>query len=50
MQGKCHKCHKWVNVEGIKDVPTKVRDMFTLVMPLPQPLVGQGTSVVTING
>ncbi|KAI8995208.1 hypothetical protein BD414DRAFT_506033 [Trametes punicea] len=25
MEGKCHKCKKWVAVEGIKDVPTKVR-------------------------
>ncbi|KAL4244557.1 hypothetical protein ABKN59_009993 [Abortiporus biennis] len=28
MQGKCHKCNKWVNVEGIKDVPTKVKEIF----------------------
>ena len=25
MQGRCHKCKKWVAVEGVKDVPTKVR-------------------------
>ncbi|KAI0363691.1 hypothetical protein BV20DRAFT_975361 [Pilatotrama ljubarskyi] len=24
MEGKCHKCKKWVAIEGIKDVPTKV--------------------------
>lgn len=24
-EGKCHRCKKWVPVEGIKDVPTKVR-------------------------
>ncbi|KAL1943758.1 hypothetical protein VTO73DRAFT_4203 [Trametes versicolor] len=28
MEGKCHKCKKWVAVEGIKDVPTKVREIF----------------------
>ncbi|KAI0631589.1 hypothetical protein C8Q77DRAFT_1127766 [Trametes polyzona] len=28
MEGKCHKCRKWVAVEGIKDVPTKVREIF----------------------
>jgi hypothetical protein len=25
-QGKCHKCAKWVAVEGIKDMESKVRD------------------------
>lgn len=24
MHGKCHKCTKWVTIEGIKDVPSKV--------------------------
>ena len=24
-QGKCHKCNKWVAVEGVKDVEVKVR-------------------------
>ncbi|KAI0643214.1 hypothetical protein C8Q79DRAFT_977766 [Trametes meyenii] len=28
MEGKCHKCKKWVAVEGIKDVPTKVKEIF----------------------
>ncbi|OCH84862.1 hypothetical protein OBBRIDRAFT_358373 [Obba rivulosa] len=27
MQGKCHKCAKWVPVEGIKDVPSKVPEI-----------------------
>ena len=25
-QGKCHKCIKWVAVEGIKDMESKVSD------------------------
>ncbi|KAI0653118.1 hypothetical protein C8Q70DRAFT_1038514 [Cubamyces menziesii] len=28
IEGKCHKCKKWVAVEGIKDVPTKVKEIF----------------------
>ncbi|KAF9802608.1 hypothetical protein IEO21_09868 [Rhodonia placenta] len=28
MQGKCHKCVKWVPVEGIKDVATKVKEIY----------------------
>ena len=24
-QGRCHKCKKWVNIEGVKDVEVKVR-------------------------
>jgi hypothetical protein len=24
-QGRCHRCGKWVNVEGVKDVEVKVR-------------------------
>ncbi|KZT67549.1 hypothetical protein DAEQUDRAFT_728984 [Daedalea quercina L-15889] len=28
MQGKCHKCKKWVAVEGVKDVPTKVKEIY----------------------
>ncbi|KAI0819706.1 hypothetical protein BC628DRAFT_1401141 [Trametes gibbosa] len=28
MEGKCHRCKKWVAIEGIKDVPTKVREIF----------------------
>ena len=24
-QGKCHKCLKWIPIEGIKDMETKVR-------------------------
>ncbi|KAH9917769.1 uncharacterized protein B0H18DRAFT_938232 [Fomitopsis serialis] len=27
MQGKCHRCKKWVAVEGVKDVPTKVKEI-----------------------
>jgi hypothetical protein len=23
-QGKCHKCHRWIAVEGVKDVDVKV--------------------------
>ncbi|KAI0758654.1 hypothetical protein BD413DRAFT_599210 [Trametes elegans] len=30
MEGKCHKCKKWIAVEGIKDVPTKVSRAFPL--------------------
>lgn len=33
MEGKCHKCKKWVAVEGIKDVPTKVCFAYTLHNP-----------------
>ena len=28
MEGKCHRCARWVAVEGIKDVEAKVREMF----------------------
>ncbi|EPS94279.1 hypothetical protein FOMPIDRAFT_1134647, partial [Fomitopsis schrenkii] len=28
MQGRCHKCKKWVAVEGVKDVPTKVKEIY----------------------
>ncbi|PIL32664.1 hypothetical protein GSI_05368 [Ganoderma sinense ZZ0214-1] len=28
MEGKCHKCKKWVAVEGVKDVEAKVREIF----------------------
>ncbi|TFK83568.1 hypothetical protein K466DRAFT_554853 [Polyporus arcularius HHB13444] len=28
MEGKCHKCKKWAPVEGIKDVPSKVKEIF----------------------
>lgn len=28
MQGRCHKCKKWVAVEGVKDVPTKVSSTY----------------------
>ncbi|KAI0687811.1 hypothetical protein BC835DRAFT_377224 [Cytidiella melzeri] len=27
-QGKCHKCKKWVAVEGVKDVEVKVKEIF----------------------
>ncbi|KAF8228693.1 hypothetical protein L208DRAFT_1424360 [Tricholoma matsutake] len=27
-EGKCHKCHKWVAVEGIKDIQNKVKEIF----------------------
>ncbi|KAJ3750061.1 hypothetical protein DFH05DRAFT_1465812 [Lentinula detonsa] len=27
-EGKCHKCMKWVPVEGIKDVEVKVKELF----------------------
>ncbi|KAF9474504.1 hypothetical protein BDN70DRAFT_815591 [Pholiota conissans] len=26
-QGKCHKCNKWVAVEGIKDMESKVKEL-----------------------
>jgi len=28
LQGKCHKCERWVPVEGIKDVEVKVKEIF----------------------
>ena len=28
MEGRCHRCKKWVPVEGIKDVPSKVKEIF----------------------
>ena len=28
MEGKCHRCKKWVAVEGVKDVEAKVREIF----------------------
>ena len=28
VEGKCHKCKKWVAVEGVKDVEAKVREIF----------------------
>ncbi|KAI0739479.1 hypothetical protein C8Q80DRAFT_1198985 [Daedaleopsis nitida] len=28
LEGRCHKCKKWVPVEGVKDVPTKVNEIF----------------------
>ena len=34
MEGKCHKCKKWVPVEGIKDVPSKVKEIFWCVFTL----------------
>ncbi|KJA22705.1 hypothetical protein HYPSUDRAFT_66920 [Hypholoma sublateritium FD-334 SS-4] len=27
-QGKCHKCQKWVAVEGIKDMESKVKELY----------------------
>ena len=35
MEGKCHRCKKWVPVEGVKDVPSKVREIFWCVFPSP---------------
>ncbi|RXW25808.1 hypothetical protein EST38_g35 [Candolleomyces aberdarensis] len=26
-QGKCHKCSKWVAVEGVKDIECKVKEL-----------------------
>ncbi|GJE94021.1 DUF4451 domain-containing protein [Phanerochaete sordida] len=28
LQGRCHACSKWVNVEGVKDVEVKVPEIF----------------------
>ncbi|KAF8582392.1 hypothetical protein K439DRAFT_1351381, partial [Ramaria rubella] len=28
LQGKCHKCHKWAVIEGIKTVEVKVKEIF----------------------
>lgn len=27
-QGKCHKCSKWIDLEGVKDVESKVKELF----------------------
>ncbi|GBE85746.1 hypothetical protein SCP_0802680 [Sparassis crispa] len=27
-QGRCHRCKEWVPIEGIKDVPVKVKEIF----------------------
>ncbi|KAI0027976.1 hypothetical protein K488DRAFT_80910 [Vararia minispora EC-137] len=27
-QGKCHKCKKWVDLESVKNVDTKVKELF----------------------
>lgn len=27
-EGRCHKCDKWVAVDGVKDVEVKVRELF----------------------
>ncbi|KAF9565451.1 hypothetical protein CPC08DRAFT_659349 [Agrocybe pediades] len=27
-QGKCHRCHKWIAVEGIKDMESKVKELY----------------------
>ncbi|KAH8105452.1 hypothetical protein BXZ70DRAFT_527243 [Cristinia sonorae] len=34
-QGKCHKCKKWVPMEGIKDVEAKVKEIFWYAPLLP---------------
>jgi len=34
LQGKCQKCRKWVPVEGIKDVESKVRFRVVLISVL----------------
>ncbi|KZT01674.1 uncharacterized protein LAESUDRAFT_707113 [Laetiporus sulphureus 93-53] len=28
IEGKCHKCLKWVTIEGVKDIPTKVKEIY----------------------
>ncbi|KAI0942422.1 hypothetical protein AcW1_003058 [Taiwanofungus camphoratus] len=28
LQGRCHRCKKWVAIEGIKDVPAKVKEIY----------------------
>ncbi|EGO23080.1 hypothetical protein SERLADRAFT_362390 [Serpula lacrymans var. lacrymans S7.9] len=28
LEGKCHKCSKWIAVEGVKDVEVKVKEIF----------------------
>ncbi|KAF8521137.1 hypothetical protein JB92DRAFT_2708016, partial [Gautieria morchelliformis] len=28
MQGKCHKCHKWAAIEGVKTGEVKVKELF----------------------
>lgn len=33
-QGKCHKCNKWVPVEGVKDVEVKVSLGWTSFAPI----------------
>ncbi|KAJ3552724.1 hypothetical protein NM688_g4001 [Phlebia brevispora] len=32
VQGRCHKCKKWVNVEGVKDVEVKVPEIYWYIL------------------
>ena len=51
-QGKCHKCCKWVNVEGIKDMESKVWDTSSFVYPPTLTFlvwVGSGASLACLN-
>ena len=34
LTGKCHKCQKWIPVEGPKEVETKVKEIFWYVTSL----------------
>ncbi|KAF5333650.1 hypothetical protein D9611_002232 [Ephemerocybe angulata] len=33
-QGKCHKCSKWIDLEGVKDVESKVKELFWFVFQI----------------
>lgn len=51
-QGKCHKCQKWIAVEGIKDMESKVTSSLTFRCTYTDKshcvLIGQGTILVRI--
>jgi len=49
-QGKCHKCFKWVNVEGIKDMESKVGNI-SFYLPTLTFLVwiGSGASLACLH-
>ncbi len=52
-QGKCHKCQKWIAVEGIKDMESKVASSLTFSLDFTDrvnyDLIGQGAILVRYN-
>ena len=50
LEGKCHKCRKWIAVEGVKNVTVKVRpEPWSYTSPLTRPS-GQRAVLVRIHG